>query len=167
MAKKPLVDKSCTSKLEAAIKYELGHYYLYKHLSVVSQTLGYFGAQAYFEKESLEENGHAQKHIQFLNDMGVMAKLPTLTPESEVPKDLMGIIELALDNEADLFKYYNEIYASSMAENPAVAIHLQFFIDKQIEAVGFYGDLLATFESEKQNPNVSLVIDKKLEKLSK
>lgn len=34
--RKPLIDKDCVSKLETALKYELGHFYLYKHLAMVT-----------------------------------------------------------------------------------------------------------------------------------
>lgn len=163
--RKPLIDKDCVSKIETGIKYELGHFYLYKHLAICMQAVGYFGAQAYFEKESLEENEHAQRHISFLNDVGVMAKLPTITPEKEVPNDLYAAIELAYENEKDLLGYYKDVYKEEVVENPEVAEHLNFFIKTQVEAVGFYGDILATLESEKDNKNACLVVDSMLKSL--
>lgn len=163
--RKPLIDKDCVSKIETGIKYELGHFYLYKHLAICMQAVGYFGAQAYFEKESLEENEHAQKHINFLNDVGVMAKLPTITPEKEVPNDLYAAIELAYENEKDLLGYYKDVYKEEVVENPEIAEHLNFYIKTQVEAVGFYGDILATLESEKDNKNACLVVDSMLKSL--
>jgi len=163
--RKPLIDKDCVSKIETALKYELGHFYLYKHLAICMQAVGYFGAQAYFEKESSEENEHAQKHINFLNDMGAMAKLPTLAPEKEVPNELYAAIELAYENEKDLLDYYKGIYKEEVVENPQIAEHLNYFIRKQVESVGLYGDLLATLESEKDNKNACLVVDSMLKSL--
>ena len=165
--RKPLIDKDCVSKIEVALKYELGHYYLYKHLAIAMQAYGYFGSAAYFEKESEEENGHAQKHIQFLNDMGVVAKLPTLAPEKDTPETLYDAIEMAYENEKDLLEAYQDMYKEEVVETPVVAVHLNQFIQLQVEAVGFYGDLLATMESEKDNKNVCMVIDHKLKKLAK
>lgn len=163
--RKPLIDKDCVSKIETGIKYELGHFYLYKHLAICMQAVGYFGAQAYFEKESLEENEHAQRHINFLNDVGVMAKLPTITPEKEVPNDLYAAIELAYENEKDLLDYYKGVYKEDVVETPEIAEHLNFYIKTQVEAVGFYGDILATLESEKDNKNACLVVDSMLKSL--
>lgn len=163
--RKPLIDKDCVSKLETALKYELGHFYLYKHLAICMQAVGYFGAQAYFEKESLEENEHAQRHINFLNDVGVMAKLPTITPEKEVPNELYAAIELAYENEKDLLDYYKGVYKEDVVETPEIAEHLNFYIKTQVEAVGFYGDILATLESEKDNKNACLVVDSMLKSL--
>ncbi len=163
--KKPLIDKSCTAKIEAAMKYELGHFYLYKHLGICMQAAGYFGAAAYFDKESAEENGHAQKHINFLNDMGVLAKLPSLAPEKEQPTSLYDAIGLAYENEKDLLDYYKEAYKDSLDDAP-VMVHLADFVKLQTEAVGFLGDILATMESEKDNKNVCMVIDQKLKELA-
>lgn len=163
--RKPLIDKDCVSKIETGIKYELGHFYLYKHLAICMQAVGYFGAQAYFEKESLEENEHTQRHIKFLNDVGVMAKLPTITPEKEVPNELYAAIELAYENEKDLLDYYKGVYKEDVVETPEIAEHLNFYIKTQVEAVGFYGDILATLESEKDNKNACLVVDSMLKSL--
>lgn len=164
--RKPLISPDCIKKIETALKYEQGHFYLYKHIAICMQAVGYFGAQAYFEKESLEENEHAYKHINFLNDVGVLAKLPPLTPEKEVPKDLYKALELAFENESDLLDYYKEVYKEEVVENPEIAEHLNFFIRAQVEAVGFYGDMLALLDSEKDNPNACLVVDAKLKELA-
>jgi ferritin len=164
--RKPLIDKSCTSKIEAAIKYELGHFYLYKHLAICMQAVGYFGAMDYFLAESKEEDDHALKHINFLNDMGVMAKLPSLSPEKEVPTELYEALELAFENEKDLLDYYKSLYREEVLENPEIAEHLNFYIKTQVEAVGFYGDMLSLMESEKDNKNVCMIVDSKLKKLA-
>lgn len=163
----PLIDKDCIGKIETAIKYELGHFYLYKHLAICMQAVGYFGAMDYFEKESLEENEHAQKHVNFLNDVGVMAKLPSITPEKETPNELYDALELAFENEKDLLDYYKEIYKEEVVENPEIAEHLHFYIKTQVEAVGFYGDMLSMMDSEKDNKNICMIVDEKLRKLAK
>lgn len=164
--RKPLIDKYCVSKLETALKYELGHFYLYKHLAICMQAVGYFGAMDYFLTESKEENEHALKHINFLNDVGVMAKLPALSPEKSVPNELYDALELAFENEKDLLDYYKGVYKEEVVENPEIAEHLHFYIKTQVEAVGFYGDMLALLENEKDNKNICMIVDQKLKKLA-
>lgn len=164
--KKALLDAGCVKKFEAALKFELGHFYLYSMLANKAQMLGYFGAYDYFLAEREEEIGHYQKHINFLNDEGVLPKLPTIVPETDSATSLKETIEMAYDNELDLLKYYREMYNEESKEYPEVGQHLLFFLDTQITAVGFYGDLLATMESEKDNPNINMIIDKKLKELA-
>jgi hypothetical protein len=58
------------------------------------------------------------------------------------------------------------MYNEESKEYPEVGQHLLFFLDTQITAVGFYGDLLSTMESEMNNPNINMIIDAKLKKLA-
>jgi ferritin len=165
--KKPLLDAGCIKKFEKALQYELGHFYMYKLLANKCQMMGYFGAMDYFLAESKEEEEHYQKHIDFLNDEGVLGKLPTLVPEKDSDvKSLHDSIDMAYENELDLLKYYREMYKEEAMEYPEIASYLNFFLDTQREAVGFYGDILAMFESEKDNPNICMVIDAKLKGLA-
>jgi ferritin len=166
--KKPLLNADCIKSFEKALEWELTHFYMYKLLANKCQMLGYFGAQDYFLMESGEEEEHYQKHVDFLNDEGVLAKLPILAPQKDSGiSSLYKAIEMAYDNELELLEYYREMYKEEVMEYPEVATHLDFFLDTQREAVGFYGDIIAMFESEKDNPNICMVIDKKLKELTK
>jgi ferritin len=164
--KQALLNAGCIKKFESALKFELGHFYLYSMLANKMQMLGYFGAYDYFIVEREEEIGHYQKHISFLNDEGILPKLPTLVPETDSATSLKEAIQMAYDNELDLLKYYREMYNEEEEEYAEVGQHLLFFLETQRTAVGFYGDLLATMESEKNNPNINMIIDKKLKELA-
>lgn len=167
MAKTSLLPASCVTKLNKAIEYELGHFYLYKLLANQMQQYGYFGAQAYFQQESAEELTHYQKHVDFLNNMGVLAKLPTLAPEKIDADSLEEALQAAFDNEYDLLKYYRKVWKEEAMEVPEVGAYLNEFLNIQVEHVGFYGDLLALLKDEKDNPNICMVVDDKLAKLAK
>ena len=95
-----------------------------------------------------------------------MAKLPSLSPEKEVPTELYEALELAFENEKDLLDYYKSLYKEEVLENPEIAEHLNFYIKTQVEAVGFYGDMLSLMESEKDNKNICMIVDSKLKKLA-
>lgn len=164
--KKVLISKSCIKKFERAMEFELGHFYLYKKLANTMQMLGYFGAMDYFLAESKEEEEHYQKHVDFLNDEGVLAYLPTLSPEPFTAATLMDAIKDAFSNEYDLLEYYRQMYKTEGNEFPEIAEHLMFFLRTQREAVGFYGDILSMYESEANNPNINMIIDKKLKELA-
>lgn len=166
MAKKSLLSAGCLKSLNQALEYELGHFYLYKVLANKMQASGYFGAQAYFLQESAEELEHYQKHVDFINDMGALAKLPTLSPET-FDGELKDALQEAYDNEFDLLKFYKKLWKDEAMENPEIGEHINFYLKTQVEHVGFYGDMLALMEDEKDNPNICMVVDKKLEKLAK
>lgn len=165
--KKQLLDKDCVSAINDSLKRELGHFYMYKYLSNAMQMIGYFGAQKYFSVESSEEEGHYQKHIDFLNDMGVLGTLPTLTPIRDVVNSLKSAVEIAYSNELDLLDFYKELYSKKEEEYPEVAEHLLFYLKTQRDAVGFYGDLLSRIELSGTDNAGLLIIDKELKELSK
>lgn len=165
--KKQLLSASCLKKFDKAVQYELGHFYMYKLLANKMQMLGYFGAMDYFLAESKEEEEHYQKHVDFLNDEGILAKLPTLVPEKDNSVEcICSALEMAYENELDLLVYYREMYREEAMEYPEIAAHLNFFLDTQRAAVGFYGDMLSLAETEKNNPNIKMIIDEKLKSLA-
>lgn len=164
--KQGLLDQSCVATFDKAIKYELGHFYLYTHLANAMQTIGYFGAQEYFLAESKEEVQHYQKHIDFINDLGNFTTLPTLVPEKVIPKTLEQALKLAYDNELDLLEYYRTMYNEEGKEYPEISDHLMFYLKTQREAVGFYGDMLARLSLVKDDSCGILLIDKELKKLA-
>jgi ferritin len=160
--RKPLIDKNLVGKFAELVHGELNHFYMYKLLANQMQAVGYFGAQKYFLKESAEEVEHYQKHIDFLNDLGVLAPLPELKPLKEKCTSLMDSLEVAYDNELELLEQYREFSKEVSAEHPEVQQHLWFFLKTQTDAVGFYGDILARLETVKDNTSGILAIDKEL-----
>lgn len=165
--KRILINDGCIKKFETAIEFELSHFYMYKSLANKMQELGYFGAKDYYLTESAEEETHYQKHIDFLNDVGVLPKLPSITVDSNVMQSLKDSVIIAYENELDLLKYYRDMYREEAMEYPEIASYLNFFLDTQREAVGFYGDILSMFDIEASNPNINMVIDHKFKKLAK
>ena len=163
--KKALIDQDCINKFVKAIQFELGHEYLYRFLSNAMGAAGYFGAAAYFLAESKEEGEHYQKHINFLNDLGALPELPVLNPKVGPVTTMEYAIKMAYTNELGLLNYYKDMYNTEMMK-PEITEHLLFYIKTQRDAVGFYGDILATFESELKNQNINMVIDQKLKDLA-
>ena len=160
--KKQLIDKECVAKFAELIHGELNHFYMYKLLANQMQAVGYFGAQKYFLKESAEELEHYQKHIDFLNDLGVLAPLPDLKPLKERCTTLQDALETALENEKELLDEYKAFSKTEGVEYPELQRHIWKFLKFQTDAVGFYGDMLARLELAKDDPCGILIIDKEL-----
>ena len=72
-----------TQLIEAQVQHELQASAFYKALSMQLNSLGYFGASKYFEKQSDEERQHAFKFERFLNDYyDITIVYPSTTAES-------------------------------------------------------------------------------------
>lgn len=162
--KTKLLDTDCVAKFEKACKYELLHAQTYRHLASQMQGLGYFGAQKFFLAEIPEEQSHFEKHINFLNDMGITISIPQIPAMTEKVKSLKQALTMAYETELDLLEYYREMVKEEGIEYADILEHLMFFAKTQRKTVGEYGDLLARLELASNDSCGILLIDQEMGK---
>jgi ferritin len=162
--KTKLLDTDCVAKFEKACKYELLHAQTYRHLASQMQGLGYFGAQKFFLAEIPEEQSHFEKHINFLNDMGITISIPQIPAMTEKVKSLKQALTMAYETELDLLEYYREMVKEEGIEYADILEHLMFFAKTQRKTVGEYGDLLARLELVSNDSCGILLIDQEMGK---
>jgi ferritin len=121
-------------------KLELTASHVYQFLTNRMKSLAYFGAEAFFLKESLDERTHYAKLEQFMNDMNCELTVEMLDKVSEDVKSIGDALELAYEMESDLLAEYEK--TSNMNISRKVLILLQDMIMIQVGAVGEYGDLI-------------------------
>jgi len=131
--------------LEKSLASELYASNLYKHIANQLQRLGYFGAQSYYLKESLEELSHYQKIADYCNDMGWVAPVPAVPKMSDKISNISDALEISYETELDLLNQYKTFYdeAEDKYDDCATAVFIQQFILIQVKSVGEYGDLIA------------------------
>ena len=161
MLVKSLLPKAIEAMLNEAVQSELYASHLYKHVANQLQRIGYFGAQKFFASESADELEHYQKHADFLNDRGTVAKVPMLEAITDPVASLRDALEIAYETELQLGKDYDRWYKAS-ADEPSVQQHLLQFIEIQRKSVGEYGDLLARMDRAGANEAAILLIDQEL-----
>ena len=159
---KSLLSKSVEAMLNEAIHAELYASNLYKHVSNHMQRAGYFGAQKHFAGASAEELEHYQKHVDYLNDRGSMAKMPSVEAMNEKYETLRDALEAAYDAELSLGRDYTRWYTAIAKDDPMTAEFLLFFLKEQRESVGKYGDLLSRLNRAGENEAAILLIDNEL-----
>jgi ferritin len=164
LMKKPLLDSACVQKFEKACKYELLHAQTYRHLASQMQGIGYFGAQKFFLAEIPEEQSHFEKHIDFLNDMGVTISIPQVPSMTEKVKSLKQALDIAYETELDLLEYYREMAKEEGQEYAEILQHLMFYVEVQRKTVGEYGDLLTRLELVADDSCGILLIDQEMGK---
>lgn len=162
--KKKLLDTDCVAKFEKACKYELLHAQTYRHLASQMQGLGYFGAQKFFLAEIPEEQSHFEKHIDFLNDMGITISIPQVPAMTEKVKSLKQALTMAYETELDLLEYYREMIKDEGIEYGEILEHLMFFVAVQRKTVGEYGDILTRLELVADDSCGILLIDQEMSK---
>lgn len=160
--KKELISKKLKSALDELAQLELYNSHLYKHLANVCQKMGYFGAQKHFLKESAEEVEHYQKVVDFINDGGLLVDIGSVDAVSVTAKTLGDLLEAAYNQEVVTEDKYSELASMCMGDDHVVydfAIHV---LQHQRKSVGEYGDLIARYETVKDNTSGILTIDKEL-----
>jgi ferritin len=147
--------------LDDAIHAELYAANLYKHIANQVQRLGYLGAAKFFLSESKEELKHYQLHAQFQNDVGTVAKVPSIEAMTDSIKSFSDAMELAYETELELYNTYKSMY-SQTSSDPVVQQFLLQFLEFQRTSVGEYGDLLARIQLVDGDKAGMLLIDQEL-----
>lgn len=140
MSIKSLLTDKERKALNQAVQSELyaSHFYLYA--ASCTQKHGLFGAQAFFEQEAAQEIDHYKRLRDVMNDFGDEAEMPMIEEVEFESEELMGILQDAYDMELDLLRLYEKIWdESSVSVKQAVL----WFVEKQRESVGEYGDLIS------------------------
>lgn len=156
-----IISANLKAVLDEAVHAELYAANLYKHIANQLQRLGYFGAQKFFLKESASELEHYQLHADFQNDVGTVAKVPSIEAMNEPIKTFSDAIELGYETELDLYESYKDWYEQASGD-PVVQQFLLQFLELQRTSVGEYGDLLARIQLVDQDKAGMLLIDQEL-----
>lgn len=161
MTPKMIISQQCKDVLDDAVHSELYASNLYKHIANELQRIGYFGANKFFLKESADELEHYQRHVEFQNDVGTVAKVPMIEPMDEPIKTLSDAIETGYETELQLYNDYKKWYGQA-AGDPVVQQFLLQFLEIQRTSVGEYGDLLARIQLVDGDKAGMLLIDQEL-----
>jgi len=154
MLGKSLLSANMKKGLQSAIQAELYQSHLWKHLANQLQRLGFFGSQKYFLAESAEELTHYQIIVEFINDMGDVASVPSIEAITDKVESIGDALDIGYETELDVLNQYKKIYKQAEEEDSAVAIFLQQFITIQVKAVGQYGDLLAKYKIAEETKEI-------------
>ena len=120
--------------------FELTASHVYQHLTNRMKSLGYFGAEAFFLKESLDERTHYTKLAAFMNDLNCELEVASLMAVTSDTASIGDALDMAYKMEADLLAEYERV--SNMDITRKTVILLQDMINIQVGAVGEYGDLI-------------------------
>lgn len=149
--------------LQDSIRNELFAAHTYQHIASQMQSQGFFGAQAFFEKEAASELEHYKELRNFVNDMGDVFPTPAIDMADTVIVDIQQALMLSYDTEKYLLDQYNERAVTCLNDNDIPTASLFFkFVDKQVHSVGEYNDLISRLY---KNPKDVFEFDEYLKEL--
>lgn len=162
MLVKSLLSAPMKKWLQKSIASELYASNLYKHIANQLQRLGYFGAQAYYLKESADELTHYQKLVDFVNDMGDVADVEAVPKMTDSIESIEDALSVAYETELDLLNQYKEFIEAAEDVDCTVEQFLLQFIEIQRLSVGEYGDFISRYNRCGKNEAAILEFDEYL-----
>lgn len=136
-----MLSKKMEKAFNDQIKWEYYSAYLYLSLSSYFTNLGLPGFANWMDVQFQEEQFHARKMFDFVNEKGGRAVLQAIdAPESEW-KSPLAAFEFALNHEYQVTKRINDLMDLAHKEKDhASAIFLQWFVTEQVEEEANFGD---------------------------
>ena len=161
MAIKNQLTADVQGMLDDAVHAELFAAHLYRHVSNQLQRLGYLGAARFFRGEAADEVEHYQRHADYMNDRGAVARVPALAAADDAVASLGDALTLAYSTELALQRDYARWYGLASSD-PITQQHLLQYLEIQRRSVGEYGDLLARLERAAGDPCGIIIIDQEM-----
>lgn len=124
--------------LEAAIndqiKHELYSAYFYLSMSAWAGAHGYSGSAKWLGKQATEEQEHAMKFFEHVQDRDGKIVLQAIPQPPAEFTSLLDVFEQVKEHEAKVTSLINRLYEIALKENDyAGQIMLQWFISEQVE----------------------------------
>ena len=107
---------------------------LYLAMASWAETEGYNGIAQWLYAQSEEEREHMLKFIDYVNDRGGKAIIPSFEQPAQSYGDIFGMFQQVLEHEQYITKSINEIVAITIEEKDYTTNNwIQWFVTEQIE----------------------------------
>jgi ferritin len=136
-----MLSKKMEKAFNDQIKWEYYSAYLYLSLSAYFQNLGLKGFANWMDVQFQEEQFHARKMFDYVNEKGGRVMLQAIEAPGNTWKSPLAAFEFALNHEFVVTKHINDLVTLAQKENDhASAIFLQWFVTEQVEEESNFGD---------------------------
>jgi len=143
-----------TDQLNAQIGNEFAAHNQYLACAVHFDALTMPRMAAFFYAQALEEREHAMMMVQYLLDTDATVQIPGVEAPISDFVDVVGPIELALEQEKRVTEQINGLLRIAREESDfASEQFMQWFIKEQVEEVATMSDLLAIVTRSKDDLN--------------
>ncbi len=163
-----MINKKIEKLLNKQIAIEAGASQKYLALAVWCDVKGFAGAAKFLYEHSDEERVHMLKLVNYVNDMGGAAIIPSVAQPKTDFNSIKELFEFAYEGEKTVTQAINEIVAVSLKENDFTTHNfIQWYVNEQLEEENLYRTLLDRIELIGEGSNSNYLIDVEIEKQSK
>lgn len=149
--------------LNDQLRKELNAYYLYLSMSAYLAHRNYDGFASWMRHQALEEQAHAMKIYEFIEDRGGRVRLGALDEPTHDFASPLAAFEAAQAHEAKVSASILALYELAMSQKDyATQVMLQWFITEQVEEEKTSTQIVETLRMIGENSNGLYMYDKEL-----
>lgn len=129
-----MLSKNLSDEMNTQIKLELYSAYLYLSMAAHFEAANLPGFAHWMENQAKEEQEHALKFFEHINDRGGRVVLQAIEQPPVEFKSPLAIFEQVLEHEKSVTARINLLYSIAVKDNDyASQSFLKWFIDEQVE----------------------------------
>ncbi|MFZ2498149.1 ferritin [Methanosarcina sp.] len=160
-----MLNEKMEEALNEQINREMYSSYLYLSMAAYSSTIGMPGFAHWFRVQVEEENIHAMKLFDYINNQGGRVRLKEI---KEPPMEFgtpMKMFQQTLKHEQFITRSINELIDLASAEkDETTASFLQWYVEEQVEEEENDNEIIDKLKSFEENKSTLAEIDAELAK---
>ncbi len=155
--------KKMQDALNDQIQRELESAYIYLSMAAYFDSSNFPGFAHWMKMQFQEEQFHAIKFYDFVNDRGGRVLLQAISQPPAGFQSPLEAFEAALAHEQKITGHINDLYALAVAEKDyASQIFLQWFVEEQVEEERNAGDIVDLLKRIGDNDHALIMLDREL-----
>lgn len=163
-----MISKKAAKAINTQINREFYSAFLYLAMASDAMAKGFKGAANWFTIQFQEEQGHALKFANYLQEQGAKVELGAIEKPKSEWKDLLEMFQEALSHEKKVTAWLNEIMTLAVDEKDyATQNVMKWFIDEQVEEEAAATDVVWMLEMSAGSKGALFMADKQLGKRGK
>jgi len=158
-----MIPKSIQDAINQQIKHEFYSSYLYLSMSAYFETINLPGFARWMRIQSQEEQAHAMRFFDFINDREGSVELQAIDQPPGEFQSPLDVFQQALEHERHVTALIHQLYELAAKENdyPTQA-RLQWFITEQVEEEKNASQVIERLKMTGGQPAALLILDREL-----
>jgi ferritin len=155
-----MLSKKIEKALNEQINAEMYSAYLYLAMAAWFESQNLRGFASWMKVQSREENTHAMKFFEFVNERRGTVTLKEIGAPAQEWKSPLAAFEAALEHEQYITGRINELVNLATAEKDhATAAFLQWFVKEQVEEEASADSIVQQLKMAENAPGALFMID--------
>lgn len=155
-----MISKKMEQALNEQINAEFYSSYLYLSMAAWFESENFPGFAAWMRVQTREENGHAMKLFEFLNERRGRIVLKAIKEPAREWNSPLAAFEAAFEHEQYITGRINDLVNLAAAEKDhATAAFLQWFVNEQVEEESSVDSIVQKLKMAKDAPGALFMMD--------